>query len=270
MTQTAAIALFGDTVLPWIVVWSVMSARFIGVALVFPLFSWLNLPMTLRFGFAAAMGLPLLPALMASDLPAIKALSASSIGLLGAKEVFLGVMIGTLAGLPFWMAQSGGEIVDTYRGSSAGGLFDPSLTTETSELGTAFMLAALAVLIWGGGMAILVAAVFGSYGLWPPLALVPELGPNAAAYMGQLLNSSLVTAIGIAGTLLVLLFAVDLALGLTSRSSRQFQVFELSLNIKNLTFAVMLPILILPILHLIGKETDAIRRVLATISELAR
>ena len=119
-------------------------------------------------------------------------------------------------------------------------------------------------------MAVLITAILGSYALWPPLAHLPQMGPQAAAQLGSLLNSSMIGAIGIGGTLLVLLFAVDLALGLTSRSSRQFQVFELSLNIKNLSYAVMLPILILPLLHLIAHETDGIKRVLAMISELAR
>lgn len=270
MNETALITTLSDRSLPWLVVLTLMSARFIGLALVFPLFSWLNLPMTVRFAFAAAMALPLMPAMIGAELQTIKTLSAATIGLLGAKELFIGVLIGTIAGLPFWMAQSGGETIDSYRGSTAGTLFDPSLTTETSELGSVFMLAALSVLIWGGGIGVLMATMFASYAIWPPLELAPQFGKDAAAAIGVLIGSSVRGALGIAGTLLILLFAIDLALALASRSSRQFQVFELSLNIKNLAFVLVIPLLILPLLQLIATEVDGIGRVLQALQALAR
>ncbi len=256
--EPEAVRTLTDQLFPLLIIWAFMSARFIGIALVFPWFSWLNLPMTIRFAFAGAMGLPFAYIIASTQFDQVLEIPAATLALLAAKELTIGFALGLLAGLPFWAAQSAGELIDTYRGSSAGTLFDPSLTTETSELGATFMLIALALLTWSGGFAELIGTIYATFAIWPPLEFAPVLAPDMAHAGGWAISKVLVGALGIAGALLICLFAIDLALALTGRSTRQFQVFELSLNVKNTAFAILLPLLALPLLNLIATETDSI------------
>ena len=62
------------------------------------------------------------------------------------------------------------------------------------------------------------------------------------------------SAFSIAGVVLIALFSIDLAFGLAARSIRQFQVFELSLNVKNLAFVILLPLLAFPLFKIIEAQ----------------
>jgi type III secretion protein T len=257
MLEIPAINALTDYFLPIILAWAFVSARFIGLSIVFPLFSWLNISFTVRFAFSAAMALPLLQLVL--EAPELKSAPAWQLSVLVAKEVLIGAVIGLVAGVPFWLAQSAGEVIDTYRGSSAGNLFDPSLTTETSELGTAFILSALALFVWSSGFSSLIAVLMGSYIVWPPFEAFPIPSGDQMRAVAGIVGQNLEGAIGMAGVMLLCLFTAELALGFMSRSARQFQVFELSMAFKNLFFAVLMPLLIAAILALIMRELNKLQ-----------
>ena len=257
-----------EALFPLLVVWLMMSLRFMGFAMVFPWFTWLNLPLTIRFAFAAAMGLPFAYVVSQTQADILQGLEATALGLLAVKEILIGAGIGLLAGVPIWAAQSGGEIIDTYRGSSAGNLFDPSLTTETSELGVVFTAMALAVLTWSGGVQALVWAIYGSINIWPIFELTPTLELDQAPAVALILKQFVTNAVAIAAVLLTCMFAADLALGLISRSVQQFQVFELSLNIKNMVYAFLMPVFALPILSLVTDQLRPLSNLLELLESL--
>jgi type III secretion protein T len=258
MNQSLLITELTDLLLPWAAAWALLSTRFLGFAMVFPLFSWLALPMILRFAFAGALGLPIAGLEMSAQFAGIKLISSPLLAILVAKEFAIGAGLGLVAGMPFWAAQSGGELIDTYRGSSAGQLFDPSQNNESSEFGITLMLAALALLVWSGGFPKLIGIVFFSYGVWPPLDLYPSISLDAAPVLAQQIGRMLSAAMGIAATTLSVLLVADLALGMMSRATRKFEVFELSLNVKNLAFVLLMPALILPMLFLIQRHLQSL------------
>jgi type III secretion protein T len=258
MADLAALNALTDYAFPILSAWAFVAARFIGLSLVFPLFSWLNISFTVRFAFAAAMALPLLQLVL--DAPQLSSAPAWQLSVLMAKEMLIGTIVGLVAGIPFWLAQSAGEVIDTYRGSSAGNLFDPSLTTETSELGTAFILAALALFVWSGGFTALIAVVMGSYAIWPPFELLPQPSLAQLRAVTAIVGQTMEGALGLASVMLLCLFTAELALGFMSRSARQFQVFELSLAFKNLFFAVLMPLLIAAMLVYIGREVAKLQQ----------
>jgi type III secretion protein T len=268
MIDLDGISALTEILFPVLLAWVFTAARFLGLSLVFPLFSWLNIPFAVRFAFAAAMALPLLQVVLVA--PELKSLVAWELALLGAKEFTIGAVIGLMAGVPFWMAQSAGEIIDTFRGSSAGNLFDPSLTTETSELGTAFILTGLALFVWSGGFTALIAVGMGSYVIWPPFELLPSLGFDQARAVASIVSQSLEGAIGMASVMLLCLFTAELALGFMSRSARQFQVFELSMAFKNLFFACLMPLLIVAMATYLAREIAKIPQVLDVLRSLTK
>jgi type III secretion protein T len=266
VTDLQALAALTDWLYPVLLAWTFTAMRFIGLSFVFPLFSWLNISTTIRFAFSAAMALPLLQIVYAA--PELKSAPAWQLAMLGTKEFLVGAVIGLVAGVPFWLAQSAGEIIDTYRGSSSGNLFDPSLTTETSELGTAFILSALALFVWSGGFTILVAVLIGSYTIWPPFEMLPKPRPDDILLIAGQVGRNLEGAVGMAAVMVLCLFTAELTLGFISRSVRQFQVFELSMAFKNLFFACLMPLLVIALLASMTRELAKIPQLLEWLKQL--
>ncbi len=254
--------------LPFLVGWIIMAARFMGLAYAFPLFSWVNLPMTVRFAFAAAMSAPMAYVFAYGREAEIGSIAAWQIASLGVKEFLIGYLTGLIAGIPFWVAQSAGEIMDTYRGSSAGALFDPALTTETSEIGAAFIMVALAIFVWSGGVSSLVGVVYASYAIWEPLTFFPSVTGHNALAAGAAAGAMLKQALGMAAPTLIFLFAIDLALALATRSTRQFQVFELNLTIKNTAFVFFMPVIAGALAVAMSREITRIPALLEKMREI--
>jgi type III secretion protein T len=272
MIEALPLQAFIDKIFPLLATWMIVGGRFLGFAMVFPLFSWLNLSPLVRAAFAAAMAAPIAYHEWANPTFA-KSLGSWDLLALTSKELFVGLLIGLIAGLPFWAAQNCGELIDTYRGSSAGALFDPSLTTETSELGAGLIFAALAILIWTGGMFDLIAQIYMTFQVWPIFSAVPVLERSAALIVGGLVAKQLLMAVGFAGAIIMSLFAVDLALALMGRSTRQVQVFDISLVLKNLALVLLLPLIGGALISIIGREVtrgsftiDALRQLLPVLT----
>lgn len=238
---------------PFLISWILFAARFLGTTLLFPLFSWLNLTPLVRFSFAAAMSAPL-AYMELIPVSAVKALSAPDLFVLTTKEMFIGALIGLVAGIPFWAAQNCGELIDTYRGSSAGALFDPSLTTETSELGSGLILLAIALFVWSGGLIPFTSAIYQTYLIWPPQDMLPTLKLASALPAANAIATQLAIALSMAGAVLLCLFAVDFAMAIFGRSTRQIQIFDISQVVKNLALAVLLPLIGAALTALIARE----------------
>ncbi len=116
------------------------------------------------------------------------------------------------------------------------------------------MLSGLALFVWSGGFSALIAVLIGSYALWPPLEALPAPGVEQVKALAGVVGQTLEGAIGLASVMLLCLFTADFVLGLMSRSTRQFQVFELSMAFKNLFFAILMPILVVAMLAYISRE----------------
>jgi type III secretion protein T len=261
-----------DRIFPFLAAWMIVGGRFLGFAIVFPLFSWLNLSPVVRAAFAAAMATPIAYQEWISPSFA-KTLNAWDLLTLTSKELFVGLLIGLLAGLPFWAAQNCGELIDTYRGSSAGNLFDPSLTTETSELGAGLILVALAILIWSGGMFDMLGQIYMTFQVWPAFSALPVLERSSALIVGGLVAKQLLMGVGFSAAIVMSLFAVDLALALMGRSTRQVQVFDISLVLKNLALVLLLPLIGGALVTIIAREVtrgtfsiEALRQLLPVLT----
>jgi type III secretion protein T len=272
MIEALPLQQFIDRIFPFLAAWLLFGSRFLGFAMVFPLFSWLNLSPLVRAAFAAAMAAPLAYHELAYP-TFIKGINGWDLTALCSKELFIGLLIGMIGGIPFWAAQNCGELIDTYRGSSAGHLFDPSLTTETSELGAALILVALAIMIWSGGILDVLTQLYLSFQVWSAFSFLPTLDRNAALLAGGLVGRQLLMTIGFSGTILMALFAVDLGLALMGRSTRQVQVFDISMVLKNLALALLLPLIGGALLTLIAREVtrgsfniDALRQLLPVVT----
>lgn len=223
-----------------LVAWAIPAARLLGVFTVLPIFTRLGLTGLLRGGVALALALPLAPGLQTAVGPAI-AQGGGVLTLLLVKEALVGVLIGLVAGVPFWAALTAGELVDQQRGSQAALAPDPS-GEEAGATGTLLLLTSAVVFLGAGGLRLLQEGVFESYALWPAASPLPAFSAQAGERALGVLDRLLLGGVVLASPLLVAMLLAEVSLGLVGRFAPQLNVFDLAMAVKGIVHAVGLPI----------------------------
>ncbi len=222
----------------YIIAIATAAARMGGVMLMMPAFTRLGLTSTLRGGLALVLSLPLLP-LVLPEITSPTLGFTQFIGLLF-KEIAVGILIGTLLGVPIWAAEAAGEILDLQRGVTFGALVDPSNTTTNDILGTFFALAMVALFFIAGGLSITLRAIYDSYTLWPLTSFTPLFNADAGRLLLAVLDDIAGLGLMLVAPIFLTLLLADLALALVARAAPHMNVFVLSLPVKNFALALML------------------------------
>ncbi len=226
----AALALYG-----------LVSARFLGVMLIMPLFTRAELEGSMRFIIAVGLATPLgasLAPMMATSAPPPSWL----VMMLAAKELVVGVGLGIVFAVPIWAINTAGDIIDSYRNASAANISDPVNSSEMSVFGTYLAILGLALFVAAGGVQMMISATYRSFAVWPVQSLLPALEPWAATHLLSLLTDIGRIAFIVAAPLLVLMLAIDITMLAFNRMNPQFQVFESSNSLKNLALVIALPL----------------------------
>lgn len=226
---------------PLIIALGLGAARFYGLLTVLPMFTRLGVTGVLRGGVAVALALPLVP-FLAPLVASVPATSYTALGLLLAKEAAVGFSIGVLFGLPFWIAEAAGDIIDQQRGSQAALVPDASALEQSGITGTLLALTLITLFLMSGGWRYLLDSMFASYTIWPPLAAVPHFAPDGSERIVGLLDSLLRGGVLLAAPLLIAMLLAEITLGLISRFMPQLNVFDIALSVKGLIVAAGLPV----------------------------
>lgn len=149
-----------------------------------------------------------------------------------AKEIFVGLLIGFMIALPFWIAITMGFLIDTQRGAFMASLITPFFRGRVSPLGTLLAQALTVMFFSTGGFLILLSSLYESYIFWPVPAFFPNIGSGDFTYFTQAFNNILYFTIFLAAPIVMILFLIDLSMGLINRFVPQLNVFFLSLPIK--------------------------------------
>jgi type III secretion protein T len=213
-------------------------SRILGVMIVMPSFTRLGVTTVVRGGIALALSLPLVPMLFGSL--ASSRLSVATMGALLLKETAVGILVGLVLGVPLWAAEAAGDIVDLQRGASLTSLFDPEGTDESTVAGTLLGLAMVAVYYGSGGLFVTLRTLYDSYGIWPIDRFLPLLGADAGLLLLRLLDDVATMGLMLVAPIVICLFLADILLALVSRAAPHFNVFALSLAVKNLAFAILM------------------------------
>jgi type III secretion protein T len=162
-------------------------ARMIGMMSIMPLFTRMRLTGMLRSGAAIALSVPIIPAI-ASMLPQMEPVPTFLLLVIMLKEVLIGLVLGLVLGIPFWAAETAGDIVDLQRGASMGVLLDPMMSHETSPTGTLLAVIMLAIFLAAGGLELVLTVQYRSYELWPLDQFAPTFSADAADLLLEVLD----------------------------------------------------------------------------------
>jgi type III secretion protein T len=205
--------------------------RILAMFIVVPLFNAQLLPGLLRFAVSSALGLVMVPVLMA-DMAAAQ-WSAVPLMLIILKEAFIGFVIGFLVAIPFWIFEAVGFLVDNQRGASIASTLNPLTGNDSSPLGILFNQAFIVFFMLTGGFSLMLGTVYDSFRLWSVSQWIPMLQPDAVPIVLAQLDRLVRMAMLLAAPALVAMFLAELGLALVSRFAPQLQVFFMAMPIKS-------------------------------------
>ncbi|MDM7830561.1 flagellar biosynthetic protein FliR [Cellulomonas edaphi] len=201
------------------------SVRFAAFFVIAPPFSHRAVPSTVKVGLAMALALAVGPHL--DPLP-----SDTTPAFLGALvlQAVTGAALGFLVMLVFSAVQSAGAMIDMSGGFQMATAFDPMGMTSGAPFQRFYQLTAMVLLFVTDGYQVVIAGMVRSFDALPLGALLDTAALAHALTDG--LTQMFVSALQIAGPLVVVLFLADAGLGLLTRVAPALNAFALGFPLK--------------------------------------
>ncbi len=161
-----------------------------------------------------------------------------------AKELFIGLVIGFFFGLFLWAFEAAGTIIDTQIGASMAMVYDPISGHEITLYGEFLGRWANFLFIASGGLLFLSVAVLESYAIWPAFAPLPDLKQATLDLFQSEFSRFVKLIIMIASPVMVVVFMIDLSMGIINRFAKRLDIIFISLALKGIAALLLLVILI--------------------------
>ncbi|MDE5465400.1 type III secretion system export apparatus subunit SctT [Bradyrhizobium sp. CSS354] len=258
-----------QTAMDFVVAAGLGAARSLGITLVLPVFTRLHISGMIRGSLALVIGLPCLAhikdGLQTLD-PGTRMIVVAFIGL---KEIFIGLLIGILLGIPLWSIQAVGEIIDTQRGVSSQ-VDDPATHSQVSATGLFLGTAAVTIFVVSGGLQTMVRCLYDSYLIWPIYQLLPTLTPQGATEFVALLDHIMHTTLLVSGPVTALLLLIEISLMLLGRFAPQIKLNDHCLTIKNVAFGIIMISYTVYLIEYMGAEIIQFNGVLEWLAKFLK
>lgn len=210
----------------WLEVMMLAAVRITAFIVIAPPFSYGSIPMRIRGGIGAAMGLAVVPRAL-EDYEPLETWDFLSAIIM---EVVAGASLGFLIFLVFAAVQAAGSFIDLFGGFSLAIAFDPGGLVQGAQFTRLFHISALALLVASDAYQIVLSGIFRSFDAMPLGAGVNLAAVSANAITG--VGDMFVAAVEIAAPLLVVLFMADAGFGLLTRVAPALNVFALGFPVK--------------------------------------
>lgn len=206
-----------------------------------PLFSTKVIPPLIRNAIFVTLTLvvlsihqPIEPSLM---------LGAALMGLF-AVEIMLGVALGMFFGLFLWAFEAAGEVIDTAIGTSMAMIHDPITGNEVTLFGEFLGRWANYLFMASGGMILITGVIIQSFSHWPIGQSLPQFNADSVIQFEQTFTDFFKLMLMLAAPLIVVIFLVDMSMGLVNRFAQQLNVLFLSISIKSVLSLLILAMLL--------------------------
>lgn len=168
-------------------------------------------------------------------------------------EFVVGAVLGFLVMVVFSAIQSAGSLIDLFGGFTLAQGFDPQLQINGAQFTRLFQMTALALLFASGGYQLIITGLANTFGAIPigggmDLAVPLTAITNATGQM-------LLSALQIAGPLIVVLFLADAGLGLITRVAPALNAFALGFPVKILLTLLLVPLLFVALPEIVNSVT---------------
>lgn len=171
---------------------------------------------------------------------ALEGLSGAEIGVIAAKEMLIGVALGFVMSIAFWVVEFAGALIDNAAGYNSVQLNDPLNGQQSTPVSNMLNKLSLAVFFSLGGMIYFAQTMYESYQVWPLLKLMPSVEGAKAIFFIQLYDSIFVSVIKLAAPFLLVLLLIDVGIGMLTRSAEKLEPSSLAQPIKGAVTIIML------------------------------
>lgn len=202
---------------------SVRMAAFIVLA---PPFSYRAIPPVVKALLAFGLGLAVSPIVV----PGYTQLDTGPLLLAIVMQLLIGFSLGFLVMIVFAAVQSAGSLLDLFGGFQLAQGYDPQMSVTGAQLTRLFQITALALMFSSGAYQVLLGGIAKSFTAIP---LGSGLNMSATAHtMTTAVTDMFVSALQIAGPLIVVLFLADIGLGLLTRIAPALNAFSMGYPVK--------------------------------------
>lgn len=152
------------------------------------------------------------------------------------KEAAIGLFMGFIFVLPFWIFHAFGSILDNQRGATLSSTLDPINGIDTSELSNFFSLLSGCIYLSNNGMLLLWQTFKNSYNIYSP----DFQTLNDFYVIFDFLQLLCINSLKLSAPFILILFLIEATLGVLSRFSPQMNAFQLALTLKSISVFFML------------------------------
>ena len=149
-----------------------------------------------------------------------------------AREAFLGLALGLLLAAVLWAFDAAGEVVDGASGMGMAQVVDPLSGRQTSLSGAFLGRLAVYVFMFSGGLMLWVGVLMESFVQWPLAQPGLALKLQGVTLFESAFSQFAGLTFMIAAPALVVLYAIDLSLGLMNRYAPQLNLISISMSLK--------------------------------------
>lgn len=182
------------------------------------------------------------------------------LGLVVLKETLVGLMLGMVSNLVFLGIQSAGDFIDFFAGLKMASNYDPITGVNSSLYSTLYNWLGAILFLMMNGHHYLIRGIVNSFNYLPIGTF--DLAYLKVSQISIVLTKSFLVALQLAIPICVILFLVDIILGLISRSVPQINVFILGMPLKLLVSFGMIFLIISGIIQSVGLALDSVIQIL--------
>lgn len=233
--------------------------RLFAIASIFQPFGTRIIPNSVRLLLAISISLVLVQLYSLKELP-----ETNTLIILGIKEIIIGLVIGLLSNIIFYMLQLAGQIIDFQIGLSLANIVNPAFEIQSSPIGDLFFILGIFIFLVSGGYLQIIEAIGYSFNLVP----VGEVILNNHIFIESfklLGNFVLQVALRFTAPIITTMLLVDVIIGIIARTVPQINIFIIGLPLKTGLAFLALLILIGNIPDLINRELPYLIREIISI-----
>ena len=183
------------------------------------------------------------------------------------KEVMIGMFIGFVATIPYWVLEATGFIIDNQRGASMASTMNPMSGSETSPMGLLFSQAFTCTYLISGIFLILLGSLFHSYEAWPLFEFWPKINQSAVLFFLGQFDLIVTMAVWLAAPIMICMFITEWGIALISRSAPQLNVFILAMPIKSAVAVAILALYVTTIMTLAKGRASEFPSIMKTLGQ---
>ena len=191
-----------------------------------PPFSHGTIPMRIRAMLGAALALAVSPVVT----PGYERLDTGGFLLALTGQALTGALLGFLVMILFSAIQGAGHLVDTFGGFQLAQAYDPGMAINGAQFTRLFQMTAIMLLFASDGYQLVLGGLFRSFDAVPVTGMIDLTSP-AEALVGAA-GQMMLSAVQIAGPLLIVLFLADVGLGLITRVAPALNAFAMGFPVK--------------------------------------